>query len=164
MYHLVFFAAGLSEDSDYTSDISYPIQGYPSTTSHHPNSSASQFGGVNKLTKRVNEYESGDQKHIKSLHQISKPDQNCMLPDQKPPPGDFLLDKKSFSENKIGTQQQNTSSGSIVSSVGGSRRLPKIHPESNEDNDLLYYNSRPHRKLPVISDRFESFEHSPSPH
>ncbi|CAN8029533.1 unnamed protein product [Ixodes persulcatus] len=32
------FAAGISEDSDYTSDVGYPA------SAHHPNSSASQFG------------------------------------------------------------------------------------------------------------------------
>lgn len=45
--------AGLSEDSDYTSDVSYPIQQNPSFTSHHPNSSTSHFGGASSLTRRA---------------------------------------------------------------------------------------------------------------
>ena len=49
----ILLTAGLSEDSDYTSDVSYPIQQNPSFTSHHPNSSSSHFGGASNLSRRA---------------------------------------------------------------------------------------------------------------
>ncbi|KAH8041357.1 hypothetical protein HPB51_014638 [Rhipicephalus microplus] len=45
--------AGVSEDSDYTSDVGYPVsaqqsqQQHPSASMHHANSSASQYGAQN---------------------------------------------------------------------------------------------------------------------
>ncbi|KAG8189118.1 hypothetical protein JTE90_028657 [Oedothorax gibbosus] len=46
--------SGISEDSDYTSDVSYPTQvQHPSASVHHPNSSAHQFGGAAEITRRA---------------------------------------------------------------------------------------------------------------
>ncbi|GIY71958.1 hypothetical protein CDAR_47931 [Caerostris darwini] len=50
--------SGISEDSDYTSDVSYPTVQHPSASVHHPNSSASQFGGAAEITRRASEYPS----------------------------------------------------------------------------------------------------------
>ncbi|XP_042894780.1 protein unc-13 homolog B isoform X2 [Parasteatoda tepidariorum] len=48
--------SGVSEDSDYTSDVSYPTVQHPSASVHHPNSSASQYGGAAEITRRASEY------------------------------------------------------------------------------------------------------------
>lgn len=50
------FSAGVSEDSDYTSDVSYPTVQHPSASVHHPNSSASQYGGAAEISRRASEY------------------------------------------------------------------------------------------------------------
>ncbi|XP_054720543.1 uncharacterized protein LOC129230167 [Uloborus diversus] len=54
--------SGVSEDSDYTSDVSYPTVQHPSASIHHPNSSASQFGGAAEITRRASEYSSQEDK------------------------------------------------------------------------------------------------------
>ncbi|XP_076336615.1 uncharacterized protein LOC143239442 [Tachypleus tridentatus] len=45
----------VSEDSDYTSDVGYPANQHPSASIHHPNSSASQFGGASNLVRRASQ-------------------------------------------------------------------------------------------------------------
>ncbi|RWS16439.1 protein unc-13 A-like protein [Dinothrombium tinctorium] len=137
--HQYSLYSGLSEDSDYTSDVSYPIQQHPNATSHHANSSASQFGGISYLTQKTNKYnfefkempEMMMKKASSVDHQLSGVDQTGYFDQNYPQP-----------------------SRSIV----GGRRLPqpKIQRQLSEDNEPLSYNSRPSnrpRKLPDISNK-----------
>ena len=56
VYYYYLKTAGVSEDSDYTSDVSYPTVQHPSASVHHPNSSASQYGGAAEISRRASEY------------------------------------------------------------------------------------------------------------
>jgi len=119
--------AGLSEDSDYTSDVSYPIQQHPSASSHHPNSSPSQYGGVTNLTRHA--YDSVDKEYnIRTHDRLSRDDS---------------LDYQNESGLDI-NQLQNYYSNQ-------SKQFPKPY---NEEYEPLSYNSRPPRRtLPQIGDK-----------
>lgn len=119
---LIEMAAGLSEDSDYTSDISYPIQQNPSFTSHHPNSSTSHFGGASNLTRRA----------IETNYN----------------PNNF----ESFSRDEsIGYQNQSNFESNQQNLFVGSRDQFK-GAYNEEFSEPLSYNSRPPRRaLPQIN-------------
>lgn len=119
--------AGLSEDSDYTSDVSYPIQQHPSASSHHPNSSPSQFGGAANLTRRA--YDSAEKEcNIRAYDGLSRDDS---------------LDYQNESGldiNQIHNYYSNQS-----------KQFPKQYSDEFEP---LSYNSRPQRRtLPQINDK-----------
>ncbi|XP_067124975.1 protein unc-13 homolog B isoform X3 [Centruroides vittatus] len=63
--------SGVSEDSDYTSDVSYPTGQHPSASAHHPNSSASQFGGPAVLARRASEYAPPEPENVSPYDQNS---------------------------------------------------------------------------------------------
>jgi hypothetical protein len=119
--------AGLSEDSDYTSDVSYPIQQHPSASSHHPNSSPSQFGGVTNLTRRA--FDTNNKEYNTGAYDgLSRDDS---------------LDYQNESGLEI-NQPQNYY-------TNNTQRFSKRYSEEYEP---LSYNSRPQRRtLPQINDK-----------
>ncbi|GFS29195.1 hypothetical protein NPIL_655762 [Nephila pilipes] len=94
--------SGISEDSDYTSDVSYPTVQHPSASVHHPNSSASQFGGAAEITRRASEYPSsrnGDRaKYIEPGNSYETDYDN--LPYNSRDRNDYL-DRNSISEDPL---------------------------------------------------------------
>lgn len=120
--------SGLSEDSDYTSDISYPIQQYSTNNvSDQSNAGASQFGGYSHLSKWVKGYD--DTIGLNQGEMTNKIDRQALVP----------VDDNAYDQYR--------------QSLPGSRKLPQPvvrKPLVNDENEPLSYNSRPHRKLPNI--------------
>lgn len=128
--------AGVSEDSDYTSDINYPV-------GQHPNSSASQFlSAANQLTtpqrsltsSRENSYEKDDDyRTVGSTHDPYQPPpystgHRKQLPTVPPLPSNH----RNHGQSSTRTSHRNSNSG-----------YWDDQGETATEGDPLYYNSRP---------------------
>lgn len=122
--------SGLSEDSDYTSDVSYPIQQYSTNnvSSHHSNVGASQFGGYSNLSKWVKGYD--DVTIGFNQNEVTpKVDRQTLAP----------VDENTYDQHR--------------SRLVGSRKLPQPIVKKipvKDENEPLSCTSRPHRKLPNV--------------
>ncbi|XP_074596805.1 unc-13 isoform X2 [Brevipalpus obovatus] len=160
--------SGLSEDSDYTSDLSYPItqqqqhqqqRQHPSVSTHHANAGVFQSGGYSNLTKWVKGYGNKDTS-IDSTTDCNTISKSPMMPP--------IVDRKPLMATedcgRLFDQQNQQQPSSYRPTPTGSRKLPQPSPvrkppsqgESgssivhNDENEPLSYNSRPHRKLPNL--------------
>ncbi|KAK9871096.1 hypothetical protein WA026_011379 [Henosepilachna vigintioctopunctata] len=126
-------SAGYSEDSDYTSDLNYPV-------GQHANSSASQFrSAVHQIstpqrsleTSRENSYETEDvlNQHHHHLPQPPSTHQHHLSP------GSISRKHQRYSPN-----------ADDYSSYGSSNTGPNYSQDNNVDSEPLFYNSRPRNK------------------
>ncbi|XP_066151235.1 protein unc-13 homolog B isoform X6 [Euwallacea fornicatus] len=138
-------SAGYSEDSDYTSDLNYPV-------GQHPNSSASQFrSAAHQLnsphrsfeTSRENSYEREDGNGGQYLAAQSMVHHHHLSPGGHRRYNQYS--PKRYSPNSIDD----------YTSYGGNIPLenPHPYPENNIDSDPMFYNSRPRSKPDILSRR-----------
>ncbi|XP_035713547.1 putative uncharacterized protein DDB_G0279653 [Folsomia candida] len=131
--HQYYIQSGVSEDSDYTSDVNYPI-------GQHPNSSASQFlSAANQLTtpqrslnsSRENSYEKDDDYYHRTANGSNQQQQGPYYHPQYP---------QSHGRKQLPTipSQQN-----VPGNRNPSRRGYWEEPRDAETDQPLYYNSRP---------------------
>lgn len=136
--------AGLSEDSDYTSDVSYPNQQNQYASFHQANSSSSQFESVARhmkpmppsSTEQCNQYPANTNTNLHQPNEAHRPKREL-------PFGGSTDLRNIFLENQF---QKNN--------LNGSNKLTCV---SHEEAEPLYYNSRPRRALPQINFNKERF-------
>ncbi|KAJ8982329.1 hypothetical protein NQ317_009444 [Molorchus minor] len=142
-------SAGYSEDSDYTSDLNYPV-------GQHPNSSASQFRSAahqihtpqrSLETSRENSYERDDAPNAQHHHlpQPSQANQHHLSP------GSHRRHHQRYSPN---TEEYSGYPGS-----GGQNSSQYL--DNSLDSEPLFYNSRP-RDKPDYSSRRRKYAHMES--
>lgn len=137
-------SAGLSEDSDYTSDVSYPAQQNPYAQSyHHANSSSSQFESARKLKPcLVNSAEHQQQSH-------SAPN-NVNFQAEPMNEGAQNRPKRELPFGGS-TDPRNIKAAQKSSNTSENKGMANASHDVEMTTDSLYYNSRPRRALPQIN-------------
>ncbi|XP_045460244.1 protein unc-13 homolog B isoform X5 [Harmonia axyridis] len=143
--------SGYSEDSDYTSDLNYPV-------GQHANSSASQFRAAahqmstpqrSLETSRENSYEREDGVNHQHQHHLPQPP---------------AKHQHHLSPGSISRKQRYSPNADDFSSYGSSHTDPSnrgYYQENNIDSEPLFYNSRPRNKREYSSqDNWVSCESS----
>ncbi|XP_025017990.1 uncharacterized protein LOC112539558 [Tetranychus urticae] len=145
--------SGLSEDSDYTSDVSYPIQQqHPNYSSHHANAGASQYGGYPHLSKWAKEYDEGNNAMASTSLMTSSNQLPQLQTDASSSTTTVPLGSSTSNQHQHATSIRGSSTSSTQ--IPGSRKLPKpFKKQLSDENEPLSYNSRPHRKLPNLHDK-----------
>ncbi|XP_050303683.1 protein unc-13 homolog B isoform X4 [Anthonomus grandis grandis] len=143
--------SGYSEDSDYTSDLNYPV-------GQHPNSSASQFRSAahqmntpqrSLEASRENSYERDDSGGGQYL--VAAPPTAVVHQHHLSPGGHRRHQfSKRYSPNDI-DDYNNCYTGGGNFTTDNSRIQ---YPENNIDSDPLFYNSRPRGKTDILSRRY----------
>lgn len=163
---LFIMLAGLSEDSDYTSDMSYPNQQYPQYVSYHQaNSSSSQFDSMVRQFKSSQSSSSPipaslTNQDVQSQQSIVSNnfdhDSTTTVTDQctKPKPKRELpfggcTDLRNIRAMTIQQNNGILTPGSVTIGTNNNNKLCTMNHEEN--NDPLCYNSRPRRALPQIN-------------
>ena len=140
---IALFAAGLSEDSDYTSEVSFPNQQHPYAQSyHHANSSSSQFESTARQLKPlvVNTSDQCNQQHAANNANYQELQNETQRPKRELPFGGS-------------TDLRNIKLANQYQIANGSQKLPM----ANLEEDPLFYNSRPRRALPQINFNKEKY-------
>ncbi|XP_054160365.1 protein unc-13 homolog B-like [Oppia nitens] len=141
--------SGLSEDSDYTSDVSYPLQ-QPCTSAHHANSSTSHFASAAQFTQRAldtidRDYTSGhyvnDMSAEESFDCVNQSNQMHNSFDENP--------NQSYDSNQLPVHKSYNPNPNYDYYGSDQNNYQNSFPE-----EPLSYNSRPKRRtLPQISDK-----------
>lgn len=136
-YH--YSSAGLSEDSDYTSDVSYPAQQNPYAQSHHhANSSSSQFESTRKLKPCMSNSseQHSQQSATNNANYQTEQINECVNRPKRELPFGGSTDPRNI---KAALMSSNCSENASKDAAEGTT------------TDPLYYNSRPRRALPQIN-------------